>query len=317
VQESEVNDTTMPEDLPPFVSCDAGATPGSFRMRDLPADCYHHDLTRASCSMLKGMLLSPAHYLQNLYRQHVSSPAMQFGSLVHLLILEPHRLPQFYAVIPGSGRPGAAERREAQAFHPGRQILSEVQLHEARMAAERVMGRQVRGRPFQRFVEEGLPEATFYYDDPVTQVPCKVRMDLWHPDLIFDLKTTRHPQADAFTRACITLHYDLQAYMYCLADARFRGSDQAREFVFLGVQSEEPHPVHVMTAGSSFMANGEAKYVRAMSWLYACTAADHWPDNSTDGVLEVLPWQAFEAPGLAEGAAQPLDEDPAMEECGS
>lgn len=299
------------EELPSSVACDTGATSGSFRLRNMPAHAYHHDLERASCSMLKGMLLSPAHYLQQVFAPHVSTPAMEFGSLVHLLVLEPHHFPHHYAVIPGTGRPSAAERREAQEFSPGRRILSEVELHEARLAAEQVMHRQVRGRPFHRFLEEGLPEATFYYEDPVTQVRCKVRMDLWHPELIFDLKTTRHPTSEAFSRACIALHYDMQAYMYCLADARFRGSDQAREFVFLGVQSDAPHPVHVMSAGASFMANGEAKYVRAISLLRACAASDYWPDNSTDGVLEVLPWQAFEASGPPAGAALALQDQQA------
>lgn len=293
--------TSILQDIACSVGCEAGASPGSFRLRHLPAGDYHHDLERASCSMLKGMLLSPAHYLQQVFARHVSSPAMEFGSLVHLLVLEPHHFPHHYAVIPGTGRPSAAERREAQALYSGLHILSEVELQEARIAAEQVVLRRVRGRPFQRFLEEGIPEATFYYDDPVTRLPCKARMNLWHPDLIFDLKTTRHPTPDAFSRACVTLHYDMQAYMYCLADARFRGSDDARDFVFLGVQSDEPHPLHVMTAGASFMANGEAKYIRAISLLGACTASDCWPDNSTDGVLEVLPWQAFEASGLPAG----------------
>lgn len=69
-----------------------------------------------------------------------------------------------------------------------------------------------------------------------------------------------------------------------------------------------------MTAGASFMANGETKYVMAISLLGARTASDCWPDNSTDGVLEVLPWQAFEASGLPAGARL-LEEERSQEEC--
>jgi exodeoxyribonuclease VIII len=282
-------------DLPSGTIRVSGAAEGAFRVENLPAPLYHCDLERHSCSLLKHMLVSPAHYMQQSTAHAPSSPAMEFGSLVHLLILEPQQLPFRYAVIPGSARPSAAERREAQALYPGLQILTEVQLHEARIAAEKVMHRQVRGRPFQRFVEEGLREVTFFYRDPVTELPCRVRMDLWHPDAIFDLKTTRHIEVADFSRACLALHYDLQAYMYCLADARFEGRDCARDFVFLAVQSERPHPVHVLASGASFMANGEAKYVRAMAHMRACAETDFWPDNSTDGTLEILPWQAFEA----------------------
>lgn len=272
-----------------------GSTPGSFRFDDLPAHLYHCELGRASCSMLKQMLVSPGHYLQRIFTHRASSPAMEFGSLVHLLVLEPHRLPENYAVIPGTGRPSAAERREAQITYPGRRILSEVELQEARIAAERVLQRQVRGRPFHKFVEEGLAEVSFFYRDPVTNVPCRSRMDLWHPEAIFDLKTTRHARVSEFSRACVAMDYDLQAYMYCLADAQFDGRDCARDFIFLGVQSELPHPVHVLAAGSSFMANGEAKYVRAMSLLRACGDTDYWPDGSSDGTLEIEPWQAYQS----------------------
>jgi hypothetical protein len=290
-------------DVPPGTKCLKGAEPGSYRLEDLPAQHYHSELTRHSCSTLKQMLVSPGHYMQQFTAHKPTSPAMEFGSLVHLLILEPNQLPYRYAVIPGSGRrPSAGERREAQAFYPGLHILTEAELHEARIAAEKAMERQVRGRPFQRFVEEGLREVTFFYRDPVAELPCRVRMDLWHPDAIFDLKTTRHALLGDFSRACLALHYDLQAYMYCLADARFDGRDCARDFVFLAVQGEPPHPVHVLAAGSSFMANGEAKYVRALSLLRACSETDYWPDNSAEGTLEILPWQAFEAVDVAAGA---------------
>ena len=290
----------------------AGATPGSFRFDQLPAHLYHFELARHSCSMLKQMLVSPGHYMQQFVSQRTSSPAMQFGSLVHLLALEPHRLPEHYAVIPGTGRPSPGERREAQLLHPGREILSEVQLHEARIAAERVLQRQVRGRSFRKFVEEGLHEVTFFFEDPVTHLPCRTRVDLWHPEAIFDLKTTRHAAVAEFSRACITLNYDLQAYMYCLADARFEARECARDFIFLAVQSDAPHPVHVLSAGESFMTNGEAKYVRAISLAHACTAADYWPDNSSDGTLEIQPWQSFEARGFDSGAAGATACEPGM-----
>jgi hypothetical protein len=168
--------------------------PGSFRFDDLPAHLYHAELARHSCSMLKQMLVSPGHYVRQFFTHRASSPAMAFGSLVHLLVLEPHRLPERYAVIPGTGRPSPGERREAQILHPGREILSEVELHEARIAAERVLLRQVRGRPFQEFVREGLPEVTFFFQDPVTNLACRARIDLWHPEAVFDLKTTRHAE---------------------------------------------------------------------------------------------------------------------------
>jgi hypothetical protein len=63
-------------------------------------------------------------------------------------------------------------------------------MHQARSLAQQVLDKPFKGRPFGCYVEEGVPEVTFFYSDPVTGVPCRARLDLWHPDLLFDLKTT-------------------------------------------------------------------------------------------------------------------------------
>ena len=296
--------------LPAAVTTRQGEREGSLCVPDLPADDYHALLERQSCSMLKPLLISPAHYLHQFLQRKPRAPAMDFGSLVHLLVLEPHRFPQHYAVVAAAGeRLTPAERQEARALYPGLQVLTEVELHQARQVADRVLQRSVRGRPFYRYVQEGQAELTFFYDDPVTGLACRTRVDLWHPDALFDLKTTRHATVAEFARAGIALHYDLQAYMYCLADAMFHGRDSARDFVFLAVQSSQPHPVHLLAAGETFMANGQAKYSRAIALLKACMQTGYWPDNSADEVLEIEPWQAWGsgAPRLGEPGDSCID----------
>lgn len=203
------------------------------------------------------------------------------------------QLPLQYVVAPGTERPKGAELREIQQRCPGLEVITEIELHEARMAAERVMDREVMGRPFGDYVREGEPEVTFFYDDPTTGTPCRTRLDLWHPQAVFDLKTTRHATVPAFANSAVDMHYDLQAYMYCLADACIHGLPEARPFIFMSVESSRPHAVHVLRAGESFLANGRAKYERAIALVAACSATDHWPDNSTQDQLEIAPWQAF------------------------
>jgi hypothetical protein len=302
--EKDMNDSNAPCALTRVyeAALQRGATPGSLRALNLPAERYHKCLQRYSCSTLKAMLISPAHYMQQLAAEHRPSPAMEFGSLVHLLVLEPWRLPHEYVIV-AEPTLTPALRREIQSAHPGLRALTEVQLHEARIAAEKVLQRCVRGRPLHRYLEEGLKEITLFYTDPVTRLRCRVRLDLWHPDVIIDLKTTRHAQIELFSRACVTLSYDMQAYMYSLADLIFEGRSRPRDFVFVAVQSEAPHPVHVLNSGSSFLANGEAKYVRSISLAHACTACDWWPDNGSDGELEIEPWQAFTAANIGRTGA--------------
>lgn len=290
-----------------------GATRGALRMINLPAERYHASICRYSCSTLKQMLVSPAHYMCQLVAQRRPSPSMEFGSLVHLLVLEPWRLPHEYVIVAEQTLTPAL-KRELQVRHPGLRPLTEVQLQEARIAAEKVLIRRVRGRPLHRYIEESLREVTFFYSDPVTRLRCRARLDLWHPEIIFDLKTTRHAHIELFSRACVELSYDMQAYMYSLADLLFEGRSRPRDFVFIAVQNELPHPVHVLSAGSSFLANGEAKYVRAMSLAHACSVSDYWPDNSSDGELEIEPWQVFKPSEFKAAGAGEQVHDEAQED---
>lgn len=270
-----------------------GASPGSLRLRNFAASGYHTELERQSCSLLKPILVSPAHYKAQFFETRKSSDAMAFGSLLHTLVLEPHLLHTQYVVVPGSGKLPAAEIRSLAAAHPGKTVLRDVEFQEIRLLADRVLYRHFKGRPVARFLEEGIAEATFFYDDPVTGVPCRVRIDLWHPDFIFDLKTTRYGEVGQFVRSAVDLHYDLQAYMYCLADAVWEGRAAARPFVFVAANSQVPHPVHILTAGSAFLDNGRAKYERALSLYKACAELDYWPDGSADEDIELEPWQQF------------------------
>jgi hypothetical protein len=284
-----------------------GAGPGSLRLLNFAASSYHAELERQSCSLLKPLLASPARYKAQFFETRKCSDAMAFGSLLHNLVLEPHLFHTQYVVVPGSGKLSAAESRAFAATHPGKTVLLDVEFQEMRLLADRVLHRLFKGRPVARYLEEGIAEATFFYDDPVTGVPCRVRLDMWHPDFIFDLKTTRHGEVLQFVRNAVDLHYDLQAYMYCLADALWEGRAVARPFVFLAANSQAPYPVHVLTAGSTFLDNGRAKYERALSLYKACAELDYWPDGSADEDIELEPWQQFR-PG-AVGCAPSDDHD--------
>jgi hypothetical protein len=258
------------------------------RITDLPARDYHAMLQRQSCSMLKAMLQSPAHYLQRLlHAREPTSPSMEFGRLVHLLVLEPMQLAHSFEIV--------VERvRGEQRTRDGRSVITEVQLHAARGLADKILATTYKGRPLYRFVQEGACELTLLFDDPVTATACRSRLDLWHPELIFDLKTTRHACVEGFQRSALQLHYDLQAYMYCLADAVCESRAAARPFVFIAAESSPPHTVHVLQAGESFLANGQQKYQRAISLVRGCTTTDYWPDGGTAATLEIEPWQAYE-----------------------
>lgn len=281
------------------VGCLLGTHANSQRIQNYPSSLYQASLERQSCSLLKPLLTSPAHYKAQFFRSRTSSAAMDLGNLVHTLVLEPHKFHSRYVVISGSDTPTPSEAKHLQAGYPGKTLLDEIEFQSVRRLASRVLERSFRGRPFHRYLAEGEPEATIFYDDPATSTPCRVRVDLWHPEFLFDLKTTRFDTLDGFSRNAVNLHYDLQAYMYSFADSLHSGSVTARPFVFIAASTALPYVVHASPAGTTMLQNGRLKYERALALYRACADLDYWPDHGTEEEVEIAPWQAYRPVELA------------------
>src|SRR5690349_20895834 len=66
----------------------AGKDAESVMFPKMPATVYHADRDALSCSMIMPLLISPAHFQASLVAAGSSTAAKDFGSLVHLLLLE-------------------------------------------------------------------------------------------------------------------------------------------------------------------------------------------------------------------------------------
>lgn len=267
-----------------------GALANSRLVLNLDDRLYHSDLHIQSCSMLKNMLDSPALYLNGIVNRPEPTKDMEFGTLVHILTLEPHTFFSKVAVFPGIA-PGRTEKKEFVEQHPGMMVIDEAVLHLAECARDRLLEQTIRGRKFGDYLSEGEPEATIYYTDPDTGVECRTRLDLRHPEINIDLKTTGVVDNGRWVNHALRLRYDVQAYMYSLADCLFTGRSSALPFCFLSVESDYPLSTMARTAGESFMAEGAKKYRHAIASYAACAKADYWPSPSGEEVIEITPWQ--------------------------
>lgn len=273
-----------------------GNAPDSWLFDAMPAHLYHADRDALSCSMLKPLLLSPAHFQASLLAFGKHSDAMDFGTLVHLLLLEPHAVSKELAVFPGvPSRPGEFAAFRAQ--HPTRLVVDEPTFAAGRRLAAKIGETLYKGRPLHRFIEESIPEATLYFTEPATQLRMRMRMDAYHPDINFDLKTTRHADPIAFARDAVDKHYDLQGFMYSFGRALFEGTPLAKPFVFIAAESSPPYSVSSYQAGDMFLENGGRKFQACAAAFKACTATDYWPDLSHEAVVELEPWQQFSTVG--------------------
>lgn len=269
-----------------------GAASDSWMLRHLPNEVYHSDRDALSCSLLKPLLISPAHFLTGLVACESSSAARDFGSLVHLLVLQPHLVSRELVVYPGVPETKGVFDAFA-ALHPDRLAVDEPTFAKAGHLAERVMETLYKGRPLQRFIEESIPEASIYFTEPTTGLRMRIRLDAMHPDISLDLKSTRFPLARAFMRDAVDKHYDMQSYMYTLGRCLFEGTTTPKPFVLVAAENVEPFSVSIYPAGETFMSNGAAKFQACAAAFKACTDSGYWPNLSGETVLEIEPWQQF------------------------
>jgi len=188
-------------------------------------DQYHATDEAVGSSMLACFRKSPQRY-RDLYVDHTMpkkppTPDMQFGSMVHTLVLQPEQFEQQYAMEP-TGPRRKAEEKQAFAMwqlanRDKRQISREAQkeVAEARAMAEAVQSHPIAGS-FLR--AEGMVEIGILWRDPVTKILCKAR-----PDKLvtgfgslcdFSLKTAADPRPEKFAWEVDRRDYDLQSALY-------------------------------------------------------------------------------------------------------
>lgn len=270
-----------------------GFSPGSFMDPALPSHVYHSDRSAISCSMLKPLLISPADFMAALVEPVTFSPAKDFGSLLHVLLLQPEIVSQEIAVYPGMAVARDSEFKQFSIENSNKIVVDEGTFAKALKLCEKIRDRPYKGRPLGKFLEEAKTEVSIYFNDHTTGLRLRVRPDIFHPDITFDLKTTRHGTKPDFSRDAVDLNYDLQAYMYSLGRAMFEGTSTPKPFVFIAAESNTPNSIFILDAGESFMTNGARKYQECMTVYNACTQANYWPDLSCTDTIEIDHWQQY------------------------
>lgn len=237
------DDTALPPP-PPFV-------PGVFD--GMPAETYHATEAMSS-SGGKKIRQSPAHYKLARTTRNVSTPTMQFGTVVHAGVLEPNTFDRVVVAAPTFNRYTKAGKEAAAEFaraHAGRIVLSVDDLDRARRCIDAVLSHPAASQ----FLTGAVVERSLFWIDAKYNVPCKARWDAFAHNIIGDLKTTLDASPEAFGRACATYEYHAQAAHYCsAAEHLLNASPQA--YLLIAVESVPPHAVAVYALPGGAIASG-------------------------------------------------------------
>lgn len=236
---------------------------------------YHAEKEHLSSSNLKLLLDSPAEfYKQKILGQksNKSSAAMDLGSYVHSLILEPESVDKEYATYTGWRRQGA-EFETFKQQNSGKIILTTPQEHTGKRLAQ-----STKANPAAlSLLTGGVPELSLATE--MMDVKVKMRADYINANkgYIVDVKTTRYPShIDTFRRVVRELGYELSAALYC--DIAYRIYGKVFDFYWL-VISKSDVETQVYRASTHTLSEGSALVTKALIAYKKCIESGVWPET--------------------------------------
>ena len=276
-------------------------TPGIY---DVPEAAYHSG-SGISNSSLKHMGKSPAHYKAALEEEHVDSAALAFGSLFHMLVLEPERFDAEVWTAPNCARRSKDEKQtwadfwecsegkirvDAQGsivYKDKNGVIKKdslLNVETARKMADSVMAHPIAAKIFGK----GLKEKSIYSLDPDTGILKRCRIDCIpdYSNVIFDLKSTLDASPAGFAKSIANFEYHVQGAYYL--DIANEQKLEREVFGFVAVEKSPPYAVGVYQLSQDFLEIGRATYRERLDLLCECEAKDEWPAYGTE-IIEALP----------------------------
>ena len=214
--------------------------------------------TPLSFSSLKAFYKSPREFLAYKKRVLKETPAMRMGTLVHLLVLEPHLFPKQYAIFKGARRAGKEWEAFLEKYGEKRTIIKVSEYEEANkiaMAVKQHPTAQLLIRSCNKF--EQMIEGNF------EGIRLKGFVDAYCKTHIIDLKTCMDANPVKFSKVANDSLYNLQAAIYRKA-LKTKITKNADYFI-IAVDKTEPFHVSVMRATNEFIETGEMLLERLLN----------------------------------------------------
>lgn len=252
----------------------------------------YHACPEFSSSQLKDMNRSAAHFYVNSITKEAkkeASTAMNFGTLVHTMFLEPEQFENEFVIAPKFDRRTKVGKEEAAAWeqaNEGKMLVSEEDVENASRMSENLRSLSIYKAMQDNY---GMAEASFFFTDPVFGLNLRIRPD-WHiapckafPNgLIIDLKTTDDARPMAFSRTCANFSYDLSSSMYREGFQAYYQTEDKPPFIFLVSERNTPFNVKQYKASDLFLSVGNARYNRSKELLAESLLMGEWDGYSKD-----------------------------------
>ncbi|MER5031224.1 PD-(D/E)XK nuclease-like domain-containing protein [Pantoea anthophila] len=247
---------------------------------DLSNEAYHAG-PGVSKSQLDDIAINPAIYL---WRKHApvdpeKTAALDMGSALHCMLLEPDRFDQRYVVAPAFNRRTTMGRADEQAFLNETRVRRMTVMDAEQGRKLQLMRESVLAHHAARFFLEadGHSEASMFWSDPETEELCRIRPDryLTSRPVIVDVKKVS--DMARFARHIDEFRYHVQAAMYC--EGFYQCLNAHPQFVFIAVSESIDcgrYPVRVFELHDDDMRAGFDLFRRDLNTFHACRLSNNW-----------------------------------------
>lgn len=251
---------------------------------DLTIDQYHAG-PGISRSNLMEFKKTPMHYWDkniNPEKQTEEKPeiinirdALGFGNAVHTYVLEQREFDSRYCVMPKIDR---RKKSDAIIYNDlicnlnGKELISE-----DAFAGLQGIDRSIKKNVFaHNLITDGLYEHSLYWTDKDTGLICKVRPDIWHNNMVCDLKTAADASYRSFQHSVFSYGYHIQCAMIHEALYSLFGQNMTK-FFFIAVEKVRPYAVGVYELDEFALQRGVEDFKELLHRLKYCIDNDDWP----------------------------------------
>lgn len=248
-------------------------------LNDCSNEVYHADRKYLSSSVLKTIYTSLAdykhQYIDGNKKEFGNAAALEEGSAVHTLLLEPHRWKLDYNFFDGLRKAG--ERWEEFKANLDSSNRNKVTLSKPQQLRVQSFVEAYKARPeAAKYLTGGVSEQTIC--GTLHGVKIKTRFDYINSDAGFlaDVKTTGYPaDKDSFTQTLEGLKYELSAALYTAMAEQFYG--KKFEFYFI-VVGKKDLVCHVYKTSEATMARGRKMVAKACDKYLRAKESGIWLD---------------------------------------
>lgn len=244
---------------------------------DLAIEKYHahSSISRSGLMLIKK---SPLHYYDKYIANNsddTQSKALVFGNAFHTLVLEPKKFTDRFGIVPDVDRRTTEGKILYASFLD---ILQDKQpITKNEFETLKKMTASIESSDLgKQLIADCEIESSLFWIETETKMNCKSRPDIWHSNMIVDLKTTFDASPPAFSRQIGEYGYHIQAAM--IQDAIYTITGKLiKDFIFLAVEKTQPFAVGIYQLNEESIEKGREEFLRYLNIYKESMTNNYWP----------------------------------------